>query len=92
MNENPAPQPQPPDDFEQRVREAYDAKDDERSLASKAMTFLLIAGGVTATAAIIVPGTTAGASRTAHLEWQRRAADISATAGVASPAVKSPQP
>lgn len=81
--------PDLPYDYETRIRKA---RDQNQSPASKVLSFLLIAGGVTVTAAVIVPGRTAGASRTAHLEWQRRATDIAQAVESQTPTATPVQP
>ncbi|MDF3056212.1 MAG: hypothetical protein K0R17_427 [Rariglobus sp.] len=73
MNNHPSPE-ELPDDYEARIRKTR--HEGESSLASKALTFLLLAGGAATAAAVIVPGRTSGASRTARLEWQHREAEI----------------
>ncbi len=68
--------PEPPEDLADRIRKARERDQEPRSLGRKAARFLLIAGGVAAVGVVIVPGQTAGASRTARLEWQHRKAEI----------------
>jgi hypothetical protein len=86
---NDTPLPDLPDDYEARIRQAHRQNE---SPAGKALSFLLLAGGVTVAAAVIVPGRTAGASRTARLEWQRRNAEITRTVEAPQPPEISVQP
>lgn len=74
MNENL--DPEPPEDFADRIWKARERGKEPQSLARKAARFLLIAGGAAAVGVVIVPGQVAGASRTARLEWQHRKAEI----------------
>lgn len=73
---NDKPNPELPDDFEERIRKAY--KNESRPSPGRraALNFLIAAGGLAAVGVVIVPGTTMGASRTGRLEWQRRQAEI----------------
>lgn len=79
-----------PDDYEARIREARALENDPPSLTRRAVNFLLLVGGVTTVGAIIVPGQVAGASRTAHLKWQHRQAEIAKDIAQLPP--ESPQP
>ncbi len=90
---NDQPSPDLPDDFEDRIRRAYDNDGGRSPLPRSAVTnFLLIAGGLAVVGVIIVPGTTSGASRTGRLEWQRREAEISRVIETAEPPVSPAQP
>ena len=79
--------------FNERVRQARENEPDRgSSLARKAARFLLIAGGATVAGAVIIPGTTAGASRTARLEWQSREAEIAKAIETPPPSAPSEKP
>ncbi|CAM2931739.1 hypothetical protein [Rariglobus hedericola] len=90
MNENDTPET--PEDFQERVRQAYEAGEATPSFLRKAaVNFLLAAGGMAVVGAVVLPGTVAGASRTSRLEWQRRQAEIakvSESSPVVNPSVQ----
>lgn len=77
----------PPEDSaeDERIRKLVARQELVQSLTKAAATFLAIAGGITAVATVIVPTRTAGASRSAHLEWQRRQAEIARVASTPTP-------
>jgi len=86
---NNPPTPDSPDDYEARIRGDRALKNTS-SLARRAANFLFLVGGVTTVGVIIVPGQVMGASRTAHLKWQHRQAEIAKAIEELPPA--SPQP
>ena len=88
MNENL--DPEPPEDFADRIWKARERGEEPRSLGSKAARFLLIAGGAAVAGAVIMPGQVAGASRTARLEWQHRKAEIAKATEQAAPPLQQP--
>ncbi|HSI09852.1 MAG: hypothetical protein ACAH89_11155 [Rariglobus sp.] len=89
---NDKPAPGLPDDFEERIRRAYDDKPPRSFARSAAINFLMIAGGLSVVGVIVVPGTTMGASRTGRLEWQRREAEIARVIEAASTVERPEQP
>jgi len=78
------------DDYEDRIRKAGAPEKEPSSLGRKAARFLLIAGGAAVVGVVIVPGQTAGASRTARLEWQHRKAEIAKATEQAPPPPQQP--
>ncbi len=82
--------PEPPEDFADRIWKAREHGEEPRSLGRKAARFLLIAGGAAVVGVVIVPGQTAGASRTARLEWQHRKAEIAKATEQAPPPPQQP--
>ncbi|HEY9250591.1 MAG TPA: hypothetical protein VIO38_15735 [Rariglobus sp.] len=85
MNEKP--NPELPDDFEERIRKAYENESRPSPGRRAAVNFLIAAGGLAVAGVVIVPGTTMGASRTGRLEWQRRQAEIARVIETAEPPV-----
>lgn len=79
-----------PDDYEDRIRNTAVPEKEPSSLGRKAASFLLIAGGVTAVGLVIVPGRTAGASRTARLMWEHRQSEIAKATDQSAPSVQQP--
>lgn len=73
---NDQPNPELPDDFEERIRKAYKNETLPSPGRRAAINFLIAAGGLAVVGVVIVPGTTMGASRTGRLEWQRRQVEI----------------
>ena len=91
---NPADPKLPEESDEYEPMHALNARDERRcSLLVGVANFLLVAGGIAAAGVVLVPGRTAGASRTARLEWRHRDAEITRVVEVSDPAAsKSLQP
>lgn len=73
-----------PEQSEESLRRLHERETRIRGLAQAASTFLLIAGGATVAATVLMPTRVAGASRSARLEWQARQEEIDLAAARAN--------
>ena len=83
MPASPEEHSSPQTDFRAKIAEIRDretAPNRSLTLAKGALNLLLLTGGAALVASVLVPTRTAGASRSAFLDWERRDAEIARAA------------